>query len=202
MFGDIEKNPKGWEKAVLTDVCDFQGGSQPPKKDWIQEPAEGYIRMLQIRDFTQEGKFKAEYVRFSSSIKTCTKDDVLIGRYGASVGKILTGHAGAYNVAIMKSIPDNRVLNSIYLQKYFLLPYFQDYIIAIASGRGAQAGFNKEDLSNRKILLPPLSLQEQFADFVRQSDKSKFAARICSNQNCYFKTSMKKRIKTGGYLYV
>ena len=173
-FGDVISNPKGWKKSALTEVCDFQGGSQPPKKDWIQEPADGYIRMLQIRDFTQEGKFKAEYVKNSNSVKTCAEDDVLIGRYGASVGKILTGHAGAYNVAIMKSIPDRNVLNVVYLLKYFLTPYFQDYIIAIASGRGAQAGFNKEDLSNREILLPPMDLQEQFAAFVRQSDKSKF----------------------------
>ena len=172
-FGDVISNPKGWKKSALTEVCDFQGGSQPPKKDWIQEPADGYIRMLQIRDFTQEGKFKAEYVKNSNSVKTCAEDDVLIGRYGASVGKILTGHAGAYNVAIMKSIPDRNVLNVVYLLKYFLTPYFQDYIIAIASGRGAQAGFNKEDLSNREILLPPMDLQEQFAAFVRQSDKSK-----------------------------
>ena len=182
-FGDVINNPKGWKKSVLTDVCDFQGGSQPPKKEWIQEPADGYIRMLQIRDFTQEGKFKAEYVKISNSVKTCAEDDVLIGRYGASVGKILTGQAGAYNVAIMKSIPDKKVLNSVYLLKYFLTPYFQDYIIAIASGRGAQAGFNKEDLSNREILLPPIGLQEQFAAFVQQSDKSKFLAQLSSNQN-------------------
>ena len=194
-FGDVISNPKGWKKQILTNVCDFQGGSQPPKKDWIQEPAEGYIRMLQIRDFTQEGKFKAEYVRISNSVKTCTEDDVLIGRYGASVGKILTGHAGAYNVAIMKSIPDKEVLNSVYLLKYLLTPYFQDYIIAIASGRGAQAGFNKEDLSNREILLPPMDLQQQFAAFVQQSDKSKFELeRALSELTATYKSIIKENL--------
>ena len=194
-FGDVISNPKGWKKQILTNVCDFQGGSQPPKKDWIQEPAEGYIRMLQIRDFTQEGKFKAEYVRISNSVKTCTEDDVLIGRYGASVGKILTGHAGAYNVAIMKSIPDKEVLNSVYLLKYLLTPYFQDYIIAIASGRGAQAGFNKEDLSNREILLPPIDLQQQFAAFVQQSDKSKFELeRALSELTATYKSIIKENL--------
>ena len=33
----------------LTDICDFQGGSQPPKEEWSFEAKEGYIRMLQIR---------------------------------------------------------------------------------------------------------------------------------------------------------
>lgn len=34
----------------LTDICDFQGGSQPPKEEWSFDEQEGYIRMLQIRD--------------------------------------------------------------------------------------------------------------------------------------------------------
>ena len=173
MFGTIENNHRGWRIVPLTEVCDFQGGSQPPKNEWIQNPMPGYIRMLQIRDFTQEGKYRAEYVKISNSIKTCNDNDILIGRYGASVGKILVGLAGAYNVAIMKTIPNEELLNRAYLYRYFLSEYFQKYIIAIASGRGAQAGFNKEDLSSRLILLPPLPLQEQFAEFVRQSDKSK-----------------------------
>ena len=42
------------EKVKLTDICDFQGGSQPPKEEWSFDEQEGYIRMLQIRDFTQE----------------------------------------------------------------------------------------------------------------------------------------------------
>jgi type I restriction enzyme S subunit len=38
----------------LIDICDFQGGSQPPKNQWKPKLEDGYIRMLQIRDFTQE----------------------------------------------------------------------------------------------------------------------------------------------------
>ena len=38
-------------KVSLTDICDFQGGTQPPKDEWIDQPAQGYVRMLQIRDF-------------------------------------------------------------------------------------------------------------------------------------------------------
>ena len=44
--------------AKLTDVCDFQGGSQPPKEEWSFEEQDGYIRMLQIRDFTQSERHK------------------------------------------------------------------------------------------------------------------------------------------------
>ena len=41
----------------------------------------------------------------------------------------------------------------------------------------------KEDLLRLWINIPPLPLQEQFAEFVRQSDKSKFAILTCSNLN-------------------
>ena len=94
----------------LTDVCDFQGGSQPPKDEWSFEAKDGYIRMLQIRDFTQSEKVTPEYVKIGKTTKTCMSDDILIARYGASLGKILTGLAGAYNVAIMRTIPNEHLL--------------------------------------------------------------------------------------------
>ena len=33
-------------KMRLLDVCDFQGGTQPPKNEWVSEPQEGYVRIL------------------------------------------------------------------------------------------------------------------------------------------------------------
>ncbi len=142
----------------LTKVCDFQGGSQPPKEQWIDHAEEGYIRMLQIRDFTQPDKDNIEYVRITKTVKTCNEDDILIGRYGASVGKILTGLSGAYNVAIIKTIPDASKLTKRFLYHYLNSPYFQSFILSVGS-RAAQAGFNKEDLSDAQI--PQLSLKEQ-----------------------------------------
>ena len=142
----------------LTQVCDFQGGSQPPKEQWIDHAEDGYIRMLQIRDFTQPDKDNIEYVRITKTVKTCNEDDILIGRYGASVGKILTGLSGAYNVAIIKTIPDESKLTKRFLYHYLNSPYFQSFIISVGS-RAAQAGFNKEDLSDAHI--PQLSLMEQ-----------------------------------------
>ena len=151
----------------LVQVCDFQGGSQPPKDQWIDHEKEGYIRMLQIRDFTQPDKENVEFVRISKTIKTCNEDDILIGRYGASVGKILTGLAGAYNVAIIKTIPDTSKLSKRFLYHYLNSPYFQNFILSVGS-RAAQAGFNKDDLSDAQI--PDLSLEEQ-SNVVSQLDK-------------------------------
>lgn len=149
-----------WEKVRLIDICDFQGGSQPPKEQWITENKTGYVRMLQIRDFTQDRDGKEEYVKISKTLKLCNSDDVLIARYGASLGKILTGLSGAYNVAIMRTIPNLKLLDKKYLRYYLSSGIFQLAINNLSS-RAAQAGFNKNDLFSIEIPLPPLEVQKQ-----------------------------------------
>lgn len=150
-------------RVKLIDVCDFQGGSQPPKSEWLSAPKEGYVRMLQIRDFTQSRNVENEYIKLTNKTKLCSEDDILIARYGASIGKILTGLNGAYNVAIMKTIPDTSKLLKKYLFYYLLSDTFQIFICNVGS-RAAQAGFNKDELSGLYINLPQLSIQKQIAD--------------------------------------
>lgn len=64
MFGDPVRNPKGWEVVRLGDVINFVGGSQPPKSTFISEPRDGFVRLVQIRDFKTD-KY-ATYIRRSS----------------------------------------------------------------------------------------------------------------------------------------
>ena len=145
----------------LTDVCYFQGGSQPPKNQWSDEPREGYIRMLQIRDFTQDNS-KVEYVKITNSTKKCEEKDILIARYGASIGKILTGLSGAYNVAMMKVIIDEKIVDRKFIYNFLKSDVFQNYIKNVGQ-RAAQAGFNKEELSKININLPTLKEQKNVA---------------------------------------
>lgn len=142
------------EYMKLCDICDFQGGSQPPKNEWSFDLKAGYIRMLQIRDFTQSERVTPEYIKITKTTKICEADDILIARYGASLGKILTGLAGAYNVAIMRTIPDTNVLEKRYLYYYLKSPVFQRFLLNVGS-RAAQSGFNKNDLQD--LLIPNIS---------------------------------------------
>ena len=43
--------PSSWAKVLFGDICRIVGGSQPPKECFINEPREGYIRLIQIRDY-------------------------------------------------------------------------------------------------------------------------------------------------------
>ena len=156
-------------KVKLCDICDFQGGSQPPKSQWITLQQDGYIRMLQIRDFTQPGKVKAEYVKLTNTTKWCLKDDILIARYGASLGKILTGLSGAYNVAMTKAVPNEAVISKKFLYYFLCSDTFQNCILNVGV-RAAQAGFNKEDLSNIEIYCPDLSIQNKICKILELVD--------------------------------
>ena len=64
--------------------------------------------------------------------------------------------------------------NKVFLWKLINHNLFRDCIQAIATGSAkSMSNISKERLLNLKIILPPAELQEQFAAFVAQTDKSK-----------------------------
>jgi len=151
-----KKLPKGWLKLNFTDLLDIKGGNQPPKSQFINEPQEGYVRLLQIRDFGN--KPVPTYVPIKQNQLECNEDDVLIARYGASIGRIVTGMKGTYNVALAKVISPE-ILPKNFIKWYLKSDIFQRPITS--TQRTAQNGFNKEDLESVIFPLPPLPEQER-----------------------------------------
>ena len=145
--------PEGWEIKRFEGVIDIQGGSQPPKSEFIYEEQENYIRLLQIRDFGE--KPVPTFVPKNRVSKFCQETDILIARYGASLGRIVTGLSGAYNVALAKTIYDKSVLNDRFVFYLLQTPIFQKPLSMIS--RSAQNGFAKQDIADIKIPLPPHS---------------------------------------------
>lgn len=151
----LPKLPVSWSYQRFGKTLDVQGGSQPPKSQFIYEPKEGYVQLLQIRDFGERSV--PTFVREGAISKRCAEDDILVARYGASLGRIVTGKAGAYNVALAKVIYDKKAFYSRYLFYLLQTQFFQTPIHMIS--RSAQNGFNKGDLSD--ILLPVAPIDEQ-----------------------------------------
>ena len=138
---------------------DIQGGAQPPASTFKNAPEPGYVRFVQIRDF--ETDTHLTYIQKLPKWRYCFSTDVLIARYGASVGRICRGVAGAYNVALAKVVPKGEVeLGFLY---YLLKSDFFQGPIAAMSGRSAQAGFNKDDLAAIRVPVPPRSDQLKIA---------------------------------------
>jgi type I restriction enzyme S subunit len=167
-----------WKTVKLGDVCDFQGGSQPPKKEFVFEQQEGYVRFLQIRDFKSDKN--VTYIPISKKNRLSNTDDILIGRYGASVGQILRGLKGAYNVALMKTIPNEQLISKGWLYAYLNSPLFQKPLMEVSS-RSAQNGFSRDDISAFELPVPPLAEQQRivakldaaFAEIDRAIDHTK-----------------------------
>lgn len=157
---------KNLEIKKLGEVCNFEGGSQPPKSNFIYEPKEGYVRFLQIRDFASDKYIT--YIPDSKKNRHCDVGDILLGRYGASVGKILINKKGAYNVAVMKTIPNTELIDKNYFYYYLISDEFQRPLSKVAS-RSAQAGFSKDDIYNFPVLTPSLLEQNKIVKILDES---------------------------------
>jgi restriction endonuclease S subunit len=154
------------DSVPLTEVVDFVGGSQPPKSQFSDIQKEGYVRLIQIRDYKSDNHIA--YVDSASTKKFCTKDDVMIGRYGPPVFQILRGLDGAYNVALMKAVPNEDILTKDYLFWFLQSPSIQNYVIGISQRAAGQSGVNKKALEKYLIPVPSKTMQSNIVDKVGQ----------------------------------
>lgn len=159
----MENNlPQAWAWFDMLDVIDYEGGSQPPKKVFIYEPKKGYVRLVQIRDYGD--KPFPTYVPDSPRLKKAKETDLLIARYGGSsandsLGRICSGIAGAYNVALAKVIFPREFLNTSFIRYLLTGPWFKERLNSLS--RSCQTGFNREDLHELFLPLPPLAEQHR-----------------------------------------
>lgn len=110
----------------MGEIIEFKGGNQPPKSDFIFEPKQGYIRLVQIRDFKSD-KY-ATYIPQEKAKRIFEVDDVMIARYGPPVFQILRGLSGSYNVALMKASPKENIRKGFIF--YLLqLPEYHDVVV-------------------------------------------------------------------------
>lgn len=149
----------------LTEVVDFIGGSQPPKSQFSNIQKEGYVRLIQIRDYKSDNH--VVYVDSQSTKKFCNKDDVMIGRYGPPVFQILRGLEGAYNVALMKAVPKEDILTKDYLFWFLQAPSIQNYVIGISQRAAGQSGVNKKALEKYRIPIPTMGVQDNIVDKIK-----------------------------------
>ena len=169
MFGDPFENPKGYVKKTIGDVCDFQGGSQPPRKEFVFKPQEGYVRLIQIRDYKTD-----DYITYAPEKmcrRFCDADDIMIGRYGPPIFQILQGIEGAYNVALMKAIPHG--INKEFMRAYLKRDELLHHLELFSTRTAGQSGIEMSELRGYPCLVPPEEEQLQYVEFVKQSDKSK-----------------------------
>ncbi|HHE0546482.1 TPA: restriction endonuclease subunit S [Vibrio parahaemolyticus] len=161
-ISDAEKRytlPSGWEWTRLGKILEVTGGSQPPKSKFVYEPREGYVRLVQIRDFKSDANLT--YVPQEFANRPFDETDIMIGRYGPPVFQILRGLSGTYNVALMKA---ESVGDSIYGDYLFWLlsePFIQKLVTSESERTAGQSGVRKELIYDFVIALPPKQEQHR-----------------------------------------
>ena len=147
-----------WKEYKFSDVVNIVGGSQPPKSDFRSEYQDGYIRLIQIRDYKSDSHIV--YIPKDKAKRFVNATDVMIGRYGPPIFQILRGLEGAYNVALMKAEPRDQLIDQEYLY-WFLQNYkIYNYIESGSDRTAGQSGVNKKHLEAYPILLPPIEEQQ------------------------------------------
>ncbi|MDE6708588.1 MAG: restriction endonuclease subunit S [Oscillospiraceae bacterium] len=154
--------PENWEHNTVLNCIDFEGGSQPALNYFIGEEKEGYIRLIQNRDYKTDA-YKV-FVPISMVSKFCDESDVMIGRYGPPLFVLHRGLKGAYNVALMKAIPKllDREYMAYYLQNYTLIQYIESF----SKRTAGQSGVNTDILKKYPIYVPPMYEQKQISDYL------------------------------------
>lgn len=189
--------PQGWKWIRHNEIFEIVGGSQPPKSYFESVNKENYVRLYQIRDYGD--KPVPVYVPRNKVTKFTQKGDILLARYGASVGKVFWAEEGAYNVAmarVVKLFTGDNFIYDKYLYFYYLSSIYQNLVKQ--NSRSAQAGFNKDDLDTLLFPLPPLEEQhrivakiEELLPYIEQYDK---AYTQLEDFNKRFPEDMKKSI--------
>ena len=151
--------PTTWRWVRHNQLFEISGGSQPPKSQFIDNPKYGYVRLYQIRDYGPNPM--PVYIPKEKANKMTKEGDIILARYGASLGKVFWAKDGAYNVAMARVIPlfESALVNKQYLFLFYQSSIYQ-YLIKDHS-RSAQAGFNKDDLTDLFFPLPPLKEQQR-----------------------------------------
>ena len=137
------------------------------------------IGMMKVKDsdwvyFTEEGHKKNQ----KSVVRA---NDVLIVRSGApGTACVATEKYDGYNaVDIIIAHPDQGKVNSVFLAAFTNMPHGMNQIKG-GTGGAAQQHFNVGRYKAMTLIMPPLELQQQFAAFVAQVDKSKHLHHIAA----------------------
>lgn len=157
--GVFENKGDGWEVKTFEEVCNLIGGSQPSKDDFIYEPKEGYIRLIQVRDYRTD-KF-ITYIPKDKARRFCSENDIMIGRYGPPIFGIFKGLEGAYNVALMKAEVNAKICNQEYFFWFLKTNKLRVFVENSSKRAAGQDGIRKELLDKYPVPIPKsLKVQE------------------------------------------
>ena len=185
MFGDLVENPKQFPCMLLSSIMTVmpQNGLYKPQSAYVQDKFGTPILRI-------DGFYNGKVTDFNNLKRLCCTDfekeryllvenDIVINRVNSIeyLGKCarISGlqEDTVFESNMMRFHLDDSKVNSTYITTVLCSQYIYRQILTRAKKAVNQASINQGDVQSLNVVVPPLSLQNQFADFVAEVDKSK-----------------------------
>ena len=179
MFGDPVLNEMGWEIETLNKIGTIGRGVSKHRPRNASELFGGIYPFIQTGDVANSGNYIVDYhstySEFGLKQSKLWDRGTLCITIAANIAKTsILAFDSCFPDSIVGFIPGERT-NNMFIHYWFSC--FQK-ILESQAPESAQKNINLKILSELKVILPPLSLQNEFADFVAQVDKSQFACQM------------------------
>ena len=185
MFGDPYVNPLKWKKLKIKDAVTIepQNGLYKPQSDYVTDGTgipilriDGFYDGM-VTDFASLKRLKCSETERQRYL--LLEDDIVINRVNsieylgkcAHIKELLEDTV--YESNMMRMHFDPEYYNPVYICKLLCSQFIYDQIVNHAKKSVNQASINQKDVLDFNIYQPPLDLQNEFADFVHQDNKSK-----------------------------
>lgn len=180
MFGDWNEMER-WPCTRIAEIADVTVGVVIKPAQYYTEEANGIrafrslnVGEMRVRDddwvyFTPDGHKANDKSELRAG-------DVLVVRsgYPGTSCVVPNKYHGSNAIDVIIARPDKSAINPLYLCAFTNFTHGKHQVQA-KTGGAAQQHFNVGAYKDMIVSLPPLPLQNQFAAFVEQTDKSKFA---------------------------
>ena len=180
IFGDPILNEKNWKKIFLSDCCIIN-----PKKNEIKLDDNFSLSFIGMADVSEKGKINTSNIKLYKEVKNgftyFKENDVLFAKITpcmengkGGIAKNLYNKIGFGSTEFHVLRPIENISNSYWLYCLTMLPFFRKNAEKNMTGSAGQKRVPITYFQKTLIALPPIELQNKFADFVKQVDKSKF----------------------------
>ena len=177
MFGDPVSNPLHWKKVKLSELADIKigpFGSLLHKEDYVTggHPLVNPSHIINGKIIVDNDLTLTEGKYFELSAYRLKKNDVVLGRRGEMGRCAVVDEEGLLCGTGSLLIRTNGTVTADYIQKIISFPTFKKTIEDMAVGQ-TMPNLNVPIVSNFMIIIPPLSVQKDYYDFVECVDQQK-----------------------------
>ena len=181
MFGNPRINPRQYPVSELSEYIEFlTSGSRGWAKYCIDDGTEWFITIKNVKDcrISVENMQSVNAPNNAEARRTKVQEGDLLISITADLGRtgVVTKEIAEHGTYI------NQHLICIRLNKAILNPLYVAYFMESTAGKeqfesknqsAVKAGLNFNSINSLRIMVPPISIQEEFVSFVKQVDKSK-----------------------------